>query len=108
MNSRKALKAAAKHIENMEYSIARYVIDVKAYNECILAMIKGESPCPYCEDHEECQLAAKDGKGCENWYLKDIPPVAEEGSEDDAGEGDKGSSGSEGILFEGATGRERA
>ena len=99
MNSKQALKAASKHIENMEYSISRYVIDVKAYNACILAMIKGESPCQYCEDHEECQLSAKDGAGCEDWFLMDIPPVAEEEEEADEGKG---------ILLTGSTGGERA
>ena len=98
MNCRQVMKAQAKHIENMEYSISRYIIDVKAYNQCIVGMIKGESPCQYCEDHEECQLAAKDGKGCGDWYLKDMPPVKEEeeDSEDD----------SKKILLTGATGGE--
>ena len=88
MNSRQAAKAAAKHIEEMEYAISRYIIDVKAYNQCILAMIHGKSPCEWCEDRGECEQEAKDGKGCGDWFLKDIPPVkTEEGDEEDEGKG---------------------
>lgn len=98
MNSRQAAKAAAKHIEEMEYAISRYVIDVKAYNACILDIIQGGSPCKYCEEYNECQLEAKDGKGCSEWWLKDIPPAKdEEGSVEDE---------SKGLLLTGSAGGE--
>ena len=82
MNARQAAKAAAEKIIELEYSNARYRTDVIAYNDCIDAMIRGESPCSWCEEQEECQLEAKGGKGCEDWWLKDIQPTEEE--EDDS------------------------
>lgn len=69
MNMKQSLKAAATHIEELTHSNARYRNDVIAYNECITAMIEGKSPCTWCEDHEECQLQAKDGIGCTDWML---------------------------------------
>ena len=70
MNQRQALKAASKHIEDLTDSIVRYKWDMQQYNQVIEAMIQGKSPCPWCEDHEECQLEAKDGAGCAEWMLK--------------------------------------
>lgn len=69
MNQRQSLKAASKYIADLEDSNSRYRADVIAYNNCIDAMIKGESPCPWCEDWTECQLEAKGGKGCAEWML---------------------------------------
>lgn len=69
MNMKQSLRAAEKHIEDLTHSNARYRNDVIAYNECITAMIEGKSPCGWCEDHEECQLQAKDGTGCGEWML---------------------------------------
>ena len=63
MNARQAAKAAAKRIEELEDYNRRCSADIKAYNQCIDAMIAGGSPCPWCMEHEECQLEAKDGKG---------------------------------------------
>ena len=77
MNGRQAAKAAAGRIEELELRVAElehvnslYAHDVKEYNETIQQMIAGGSPCPYCEEHLECQLEAKDGKGCEQWWLQ--------------------------------------
>ncbi len=70
MNGRQAAKAAAKRIEELEYVGMRQMLDVQQYVACVHGMIEGNSPCPYCEDYEECQLEAKDGKGCTQWWLK--------------------------------------
>lgn len=69
MNARQAAKAAAKRIEENERVLKLNKADIVAYNNCILSMIAGGSPCDYCEDIEECQLDAK-GKGCSEWMLK--------------------------------------
>lgn len=73
MNARQAAKAAAKQIEELMDFNRRCSADIKAYNQCIDGMIAGESPCPWCMEYEECQLEAKDGKGCSEWWLKDVP-----------------------------------
>lgn len=92
MNARQAAKAAAQRIEELENYNRRCSADIKAYNQCIDAMIVGESPCQWCMEHDECQLEAKDGKGCSEWWLKDIPfedePVM--GGDADVGNEDKG------------------
>lgn len=82
MNARQAAKAAAKQIEELENYNARCKADITAYNQCIRGMIAGESPCRWCEEHEECQLEAKDGKGCDDWWLKYCDVVTED--EDDS------------------------
>ena len=69
MNAKQALKMASKHIADLEDFNRRATIDNKAYNKVIEGMIRGESPCPWCNDYQECQLQAKDGKGCEDWFL---------------------------------------
>lgn len=84
MNGRQAAKAAAKKIEEMEHYNARCKTDITHYNVVIQALIAGESPCPWCEDYKECQLTAKDVKGCEHWWLAyDLPE-----KEDDADDGE--------------------
>lgn len=95
MNARQAAKAAAAKIVEMEYAIRRYRTDVKAYNECIDAMIQGKSPCDWCEEKNECQLEAKGGKGCEEWWLMDVAPEEEEEND------------SEGIYGQGSSGGAR-
>lgn len=70
MNGRQAAKAAAKMIEELEYSKANQARDIVDYNACIQDMIDGKSPCTWCEEEEECQLEAKGGKGCHEWWLK--------------------------------------
>ena len=69
MNARQAAKQAAKKIEELEFRIAMYIMDVKEYNEVIDALILQKSPCPWCEDYEECQLEAKKLYGCPEWML---------------------------------------
>ena len=69
MNQRQSLKAASKHIQELEDFNARASADIKAYNTIILCMIEGASPCGWCEERAECQLEAKDGKGCSEWWL---------------------------------------
>jgi len=75
MNAKQSLKAAAKHIENMEHSIRLYVLDVKAYNRVIDCLIAGGSACRFCEDEEEC---SREGKGtipgCDEWILRSNLP----------------------------------
>jgi hypothetical protein len=70
MNAKQALRALSKKHEELAYQVARSAADIKLYNTVILGMIKGESPCQWCEDLEECQLKAKaEGKGCDQWLL---------------------------------------
>ena len=68
MNARQAAKAAAKKIEELERYKAMCKRDITAYNLVILALIRGESPCEWCNDKEECELSHD--KGCEEWMLK--------------------------------------
>lgn len=71
MNAKQALKLCSKQLEETEAVLQRAQQDIKDYNACIESMIKGGSPCEWCEEKEECQLQAKaDGKGCEQWWLK--------------------------------------
>ena len=70
MNARQAARAAAKRIEELEHFVRLNTQDIKDYNKVIQDMIAGESPCPYCEDWEECNLDAKAGKGCSSWWLR--------------------------------------
>ena len=70
MNARQAARAAAKRIEELEHFVRLNTQDIKDYNRVIQDMIAGESPCPYCEEWEECNLAAKAGKGCSSWWLR--------------------------------------
>ena len=87
MNSRQAAKAAAKRIEECERVMALNKADIQDYNRIILDMICGESPCPYCEDWNECQLDAKAGKGCSEWMLRmQRPEPAPEGGDPDGQE----------------------
>ena len=71
MNAKQALKAASKHIEELENFNARATADIKAYNKCIDGMIAGKSPCDWCEDHAtgECDKPEHGGKGCDEWML---------------------------------------
>ena len=77
MNGRQAARLAAKRIEELEYYNARCKADITAYNAVIEALIRGESPCRWCEDIEECQLEAKNGRGCAEWMLTDKPMIEE-------------------------------
>jgi len=81
MNGRQAAKAAAKRISELEYVNMMQARDIKDYNEVIQHMIAGNSPCDYCEECNECQLEAKGGKGCAEWWLR----YPEEGGVHDAG-----------------------
>ena len=70
MNARQAAKAAAERIKECERVMALNKADIIDYNKVIADMICGESPCPWCEDWEECKLEAKGGKGCSEWMLR--------------------------------------
>lgn len=75
MNGRQAAKAAAKRIEEQEHTLALNKADIRDYNQVILDLIGGKSPCDYCEDLNECQLQAKtDGTGCSEWMLRSQTP----------------------------------
>ena len=77
MNGRQAAKLAAEHIKELEFYNAKCKQDITAYNQVIEALIRGESPCRWCEDIEECQLEEKNGKGCAEWMLTDKPMIEE-------------------------------
>ena len=84
VNGRQAAKLAAKRIEELENYNRRAAADIKAYNACIDGMIAGESPCKWCEEQSECQLEAKGGKGCSEWWLMDIAPTNAEVEDSDS------------------------
>ena len=90
MNARQALKSVLKKNKELAYHVARSAADITLYNECILGMIKGESPCEWCNDREECQLEAKElGNGCEDWLLTfDVVVRMEESNGHQDGDGD--------------------
>jgi hypothetical protein len=69
MNSRQAAKAAAKRIEDLEFRVAMNILDIRDYNKVIEELILQKSPCPWCEDYNECQLEAKKLYGCPEWLL---------------------------------------
>lgn len=70
MNAKQSLKIVSKRLANVEAVLAQAQADIKDYNYCIDGMIKGESPCKWCEEEPECQLEAKGGKGCDLWWLR--------------------------------------
>lgn len=70
MNARQALRAVSERLRDIEIVLAGAQNDIRRYNECIDSMIQGGSPCEYCEEEEACQLQAKGGKGCAQWWLK--------------------------------------
>jgi len=89
MNGRQAAKLAAKRIEELEHYQREASMDIKAYNGCINSMIKGGSPCDWCDFAIECQREEKTaGKGCEEWMLAFREKVAQdqgqEGETDDS------------------------
>ncbi len=95
MNGRQAAKAAAKKIEELENYNRRSKADITGYNVVIQALIRGESPCPWCEEYSECQLEEKDKKGCAQWWLAYGHPDLKEDDADD----------SERVPLVGSTGR---
>jgi len=82
MNGRQAAKLAAKKLEESEYVNMMQSKDIQDYNAVIQHMIAGGSPCDYCEELNECQLQAKGGKGCTEWWLRYREVSADEGERD--------------------------
>ena len=71
MNGKQAARAAAQRIKELELFNALQADDIKSYNEVIFHMMKHGSPCDYCEDQKECQIAGRDLTiGCEDWLLR--------------------------------------
>lgn len=69
MNAKQSLKLATQRIAELEDWNRRAKQDIQDYIKCICTMIEGGSPCQWCEEYEECQLQAKGGKGCTEWWL---------------------------------------
>ena len=100
MNQKQALRAANKynkeleeHIETVTYQNLQYVLDVRAYVGCIQSMIKGGSPCEWCNDQVECQRPEKTAsRGCEEWLLafrEDKPEKEPKKDGDEPGESER-------------------
>ena len=87
MNAKQSLKAASKHIEDLEDFNRRSVSEVKYLNKVIDSVIAGEKTyCDWCQEQEECER--EQGTGCDNWWLKmNLPVLPEEGSEADDSKG---------------------
>ena len=69
MNAKQAVKAASKHIEELEDFNRRASAEIKYLNQCIDSVIAGEKTyCDWCEDQQECQRECK-GAGCSEWWL---------------------------------------
>lgn len=103
MNAKQALKLCSKQLEETEAVLQRAQQDIKDYNACIDSMIQGGSPCEYCEEYIECQLQAKDGKGCSEWWLR-----FKREDKADEGEGVLPESGENGVEAEGPAGKIKA
>ena len=84
MNAKQALKAASKHIEDLEDFNRRSVSEVKYLNKVIDSVIAGEKTyCDWCQEQEECER--EQGAGCDNWWLKmNLPVLPEEGEANDS------------------------
>ena len=95
MNGRQAAKLASLQVIELERIRALNTEDIIDYNLCILSMIDGRSPCPFCEDYDECQLEAKDHKGCGEWMVrsheKRIATAAQAAEEAGDPDGEQGS-----------------
>lgn len=78
------LAAKEQEIANHEHYNNLSKRDITAYNQCILAMIDGGNPCDWCEEKRlgECEHTDLDGKGCQDWFLKDLDAVAQETGEE--------------------------
>ena len=91
MNAKQAARAAAKRIEELEDFNKRCSSDIKWYNNTILAMIGGKSPCDFCEEHRlgECSLETRvaNFNGCEEWWLMKHPIEEEGGTVEDESSG---------------------
>lgn len=55
-------------VDNYERRIVYHMKDNRTYNQCVQAMIEGQSPCLWCEERHEC--GKEQDKGCEDWSLK--------------------------------------
>ena len=88
MNAKQSLKLVVKQNEALTDFNLKATQDIKAYNDLIISVIRGEmSFCDWCEDNNECQRECK-GHGCEEWWLAyDLPVKPEEGSEADDSKG---------------------
>ena len=67
-----------KRIAELENYNSMAKRDIVSYNKLVLAMIAGGcNPCDWCEEKRlgECESPDLDGKGCENWWLKDVTEV---------------------------------
>lgn len=101
MNARQALKAAARHIEDLEYYNSRCKADIKAYNVIIDGLIAGNlNPCDWCDEQPDC-APSNQGKGCREWVLRFDLPDGEKGDE----EQHDGETVTEGVSLQGSTGR---
>ena len=93
MNGRQAAKLASMRVAELERILAMNKADIVDYNLCILSLIDGGDPCPFCEDYDECQLEAK-GHGCGDWMMRSqikraasVAKAAEEAGDPDGEQG---------------------
>ena len=88
MNEKQGLKLYIKELEetiaekdeqiaNLENYNSKSKRDIVAYNNLLLSMIDGGNPCDWCEEKRlgECENPDLDGKGCQDWFLKDLDAV---------------------------------
>ena len=105
MNAKQALRAASRHIEDLEDYNRRASSEIKCLNDCIDSVIAGESGyCEWCEEQDECQREEKAAnKGCDGWWLAQHLPAENLSSvtilEGEPEEGDDG----HGIMGAGPT-----
>ena len=87
MNAKQALRAASKHIEELEDFNRRSSAEIKALNACIDSVIAGtKTYCDWCEEQNECQRQCK-GQGCAEWWMMMEPVLPEEGEKADESAG---------------------
>lgn len=98
MNGRQAARLAANRIRELEYIVSMQSRDIREYNETILDIIAGKTPCNRCEEANECTKKEFGSVGCQGWWLHFKKPWEEGGDAD--GEAEGGGTGTDNSVLD--------